>query len=49
MAFTKDIYNNILMDVDEEDFDPFALNNKAMANLETSQHKKNWDHSNHSG
>ena len=40
MAFTKDIYN-ILMDVDDEDFDPFALNNKAMANLETGQHKKN--------
>ena len=29
------------MDVDDDEFDPFALNNKAMANLETSQHKKN--------
>ena len=40
MAFTKDI-KNILMGVDDDDFDPFALNNKAMANLETGQHKKN--------
>ena len=40
MAFTEDIFNS-LIDVDGEDFDPFALNNKAMANLETGQHKKN--------